>query len=185
MPSQQSPSSLTSLLSARQEYKPSSRARLAYLYSDLSQARQNNPDSFASSVSWWSNLLHDIASNGLQDAVEDNDRMSADKLVWHCNLEFVDRLRWQGAGKPTGLGTVAVRLPVKSLSNKDRSTHAAFLFCLTPLARIIPDFTAHTPIHLPQFRQADRQQLLLAEMGSQQASRCASLVVDGQARHCG
>ena len=102
-------STLSDFLNTRPEYgKQSKRARLAYLYSDLSQARSNNPTSFASSVSWWSNLLSDIVSKGLQDGGGESTETS-DKLVLHLNLEFVDRLRWEGAGRPTGLGTVAVR----------------------------------------------------------------------------
>lgn len=102
------PETLQDHLKKRPEFRESNRrARLTYLYSDLSQARSNNPTSFQSSVSWWSNLIEDIVSNGLQDGggeVAD----STDKLIWHLDQEFCDRLRWDGAGRPTGLGTVAV-----------------------------------------------------------------------------
>ena len=102
-------STLPEFLETRPEYgEKSKRARLAYLYSDLSQARLNNPTSFASSVSWWSNLLSDIVSKGLQDGGGASTATS-DKLVMHLNQELLDRLRWEGAGRPTGLGTVAVR----------------------------------------------------------------------------
>lgn len=97
-------------LKKRPEYRePSRRARLSYLYSDLSQARTNNPTSFQSSVAWWSNLIEEIVSKGLQDGGGDS-TTSSDKLVWHLDQDFLDRLRWEGAGRPTGLGTVAVRL---------------------------------------------------------------------------
>lgn len=101
-------SSLPDFLKTRPEYgDKSKRARLAYLYSDLSQARANNPTSFASCVSWWSGLLSEIVSKGLQDGGAEAAETS-DKLILHLNQDFVDRLRWEGAGRPTGLGTVAV-----------------------------------------------------------------------------
>lgn len=102
------PDSLSDHLKKRPEYRDASRkARLSYLYSDLSQARINNPTSYASSVSWWITLLEEIVSKGLQDGGADVTE-TTDKLVWHLDQSFLDRLRWDGAGRPTGLGTVTV-----------------------------------------------------------------------------
>lgn len=93
------------LARSRPEYgQPSKRARLSYLYSDVSQARQNNPQGFASTVAWWSNLVHDIVTRGLQDGEGE----ASDKLIWHLDPDFIDRLRWDGVGRPTGLGAVTV-----------------------------------------------------------------------------
>lgn len=95
-------------LKKRPEFRDANRkARLTYLYSDLSQARSNNPTSFHSSVSWWSNLIEEIVSQGLQDGGGQASDAS-DKLIWHLDQDFCDRLRWEGAGRPTGMGTVAV-----------------------------------------------------------------------------
>ena len=98
-------------LRTRPEYRdPSKRARLAYLYSDLSQARSNNPTSYASSIAWWTGLIQDIVARGLQGGGSGgSENAESDKLVWHLDQDFVDRLRWDGAGRPTGLGTIAVR----------------------------------------------------------------------------
>jgi hypothetical protein len=102
------PESLADHLKKRPEFRETSRrARLTYLYSDLAQARINNPTSFTSAASWWSNLLEEIVSKGLQDGGAEAAETS-DKLIWHVDQEFCDRLRWEGAGRPTGLGTVAV-----------------------------------------------------------------------------
>lgn len=102
------PETLKDHLKKRPEFRePSRKARLTYLYSDLSQARTNNPTSFHSSVSWWSNLIEEIVSQGLQDGGGDASD-SSDKLIWHLDQDFCDRLRWEGAGRPTGMGTVAV-----------------------------------------------------------------------------
>ena len=99
---------LEDFLKTRPEYNDSKkRARLAYLYSDISQARINNPAGFASSVSWWSNLIGGLVANGLQGGGGDTIDAS-EKIVWHLDQDFVDRLRWEGAGRPIGLGTVAV-----------------------------------------------------------------------------
>lgn len=114
-------------LQKRPEYRNTSKARLAYLYSDLSQARTTNPTSYTSSVAWWSNLIHDLVSQGLQSGGGeeqtdlDADQVTrgkspssktsndySDKIIWHLDQAFVDRLRWEGAGRPTGLGTVTV-----------------------------------------------------------------------------
>lgn len=103
------PHTLNDCLKKRPEFRDASRkARLTYLYSDLSQARTNNPASFQSSISWWSNLIEEIVSQGLQDGGGESSDAS-DKLIWHLDQDFCDRLRWEGAGRPTGMGTIAVR----------------------------------------------------------------------------
>lgn len=107
--SQAHPPALADHLRTRPEYRdPAKRARLAYLYSDLSQARSNNPTSYASCIAWWTGLIQDIVARGLQSG-GGSEMAESDKLVWHLDQDFVDRLRWEGAGRPTGLGTIAVR----------------------------------------------------------------------------
>ena len=92
------------------EYRDSNKkARLSYLYSDISQARTNNPTGFTSTVSWFSNLIGDITSKGLQNGGGEL-ADSSEKLVWHLDRDFVERLRWASAGTPSGLGTVAVSM---------------------------------------------------------------------------
>lgn len=98
------------LTSSRAEFRnPSSKARLAYLYSDVSQAQTTNPTGFASTLSWWSSLISDVVSRGLQSGGGSPDSIAAtDKLVWHINQDFAEGMRRTNVGRPSGLGTVTV-----------------------------------------------------------------------------
>lgn len=151
---------LSEHLNKRPEFRePSRRARLSYLYSDLSQAKTNNPTSFQSAAAWWSNLIEEIVSQGLQDGGGDG-ATSSDKLIWHLDQEFCDRLRWQGAGRPTGLGTVAVSSNTIQFCYHTRLTTSRTDANDTSLSS-----GNYSSEDLPDFRQA-YQSLFLAKMDS-------------------
>ena len=123
------------LIAEHAEFRQSgSKARLQYLYSDVSQARVTNPAGYASTLAWWSALILAIVSRGLQNGGGSKaDLDGTDKLIWHLDDAFIQRLRWEGAGKPSSLGTVAVHESISPRSiNADYRNHRCILVRVAP-----------------------------------------------------
>lgn len=94
-------SSLKEHLSALPEYSASPPARLQFLYSSLAPRKTANPTGFSSALTWWRLTLSDLVAKGL---------LGDDKLILVANDGLRERLRWEGVGRPSSLGTILVRL---------------------------------------------------------------------------
>lgn len=86
--------------------------RLQFLYSDFSYRRQSNPQGFDGAVTWWKQFLTALAIAGLQR--EDETAADNDHLVLRLDTELLDRLKRPGIGRPAALGSVMVRLAMRS-----------------------------------------------------------------------
>ena len=108
------------LLSSCSTYTTTSKSRLQSLYSDVSRQKHSNPTSYHAHVDWWKRTLEELVSRGWQaentstrkgkgiETEEDPDNWS-NKLVLSARRSLVDRLRYDGIGKPLGLGHTVVR----------------------------------------------------------------------------
>jgi charged multivesicular body protein 7 len=104
LPTNLSPVALSSLPT----YASASRFRLQSLYSDIHRQKHSNPSSFHTHVDWWHRTLKDFISRGWQG--HDGSDGTSNKLVLGARRALVDKLRYDGVGKPLGLGTTIVRL---------------------------------------------------------------------------
>ncbi|KZV73405.1 hypothetical protein PENSPDRAFT_574635 [Peniophora sp. CONT] len=85
-------------------YSSVSTKRLRSLYADISRQKSSNPSSFQSIVTWWHTTLQAILAKGWQPR-------STDKLILHAEPTILpEALRYEGTGKPLGLGTVITEL---------------------------------------------------------------------------
>ncbi|KAH9946121.1 uncharacterized protein BXZ73DRAFT_36916 [Epithele typhae] len=106
-----------SRLSSLPSYATVTASRLKSLYSDFTFQKQSNPTSYASNVEWWRSTLEtalwqSILSDGPVAST------SSDRLVLHAQgLAFADRFRLDGVGKPLGIPTVIVSIPMSCASN--------------------------------------------------------------------
>lgn len=98
-----SPVASTSTLQSLPSYSNSSVSRLRSLYSDVSRQKQSNPSTFTAQVQWWHDTLEALVERGMQQ-----EGKATDTLVLHANSALVERLRYDGVGKPLGLGAVVV-----------------------------------------------------------------------------
>lgn len=99
-------------LSTLPNYASASRSRLQSLYSDIHKQKHSNPSSFHTHVDWWHRTLKDYISRGWQG--HDGSDGTSNKLVLGARRVLVDKLRYEGVGKPLGLGTTIVRLHAAS-----------------------------------------------------------------------
>lgn len=110
------------LLSSCSTYSSTSKSRLQSLYSDISRQKHSNPTSYHAHVSWWQRTLEELVSRGWQtettspqngketDPAQDVERENqSNKLVFGARRVVVDRLRYDGVGKPLGLASTIVR----------------------------------------------------------------------------
>ncbi|VDC06655.1 unnamed protein product [Peniophora sp. CBMAI 1063] len=85
-------------------YSSASTKRLRSLYADISRQKKSNPSSYQSIVTWWHTTLQAILAKGWQPR-------STDKLILHADPAVLpEALRYEGTGKPLGLGTVITEL---------------------------------------------------------------------------
>lgn len=94
-------------LSALLNYATTSKSRLQSLYSDIHRQKHSNPSSFHAHVDWWHGTLKDVISRGWQGS--DGPDGTSNKLILGARRALVDKLRYEGVGKPLGLGTTIVR----------------------------------------------------------------------------
>ena len=114
-------SSSSILLSSCSTYASTSKSRLQSLYSDISRQKHSNPTSYHAHVDWWQRTLEELVSRGWQTETtsgqkgKDTDTQDAEpehqsnKLVFGVRRAIVDRLRYDGVGKPLGLASTIVR----------------------------------------------------------------------------
>lgn len=114
-------SSVSLLLSSCSTYSSTSKSRLQSLYSDISRQKHSNPTSYHAHVSWWQRTLEELVSRGWQtettslqkgqgtDARDVERENQSNKLVFGARRVVVDRLRYDGVGKPLGLASTIVR----------------------------------------------------------------------------
>lgn len=95
-------------LSALLNYATTSKSRLQSLYSDIHRQKHSNPSSFHAHVDWWHGTLKDVISRGWQGS-DRPDGMS-NKLILGARRALVDKLRYEGVGKPLGLGTTIAEM---------------------------------------------------------------------------
>ncbi|KAG8217873.1 Snf7-domain-containing protein [Butyriboletus roseoflavus] len=114
-------SSSSVLLSSCPTYASTPNSRLQSLYSDVSRQKHSNPTSYHVHVDWWQRTLEELVSRGWQtettnpykgkeiapqDVVPES---QSNKLVFGARRAVVDRLRYDGVGKPLGLASTIVR----------------------------------------------------------------------------
>lgn len=95
-------------LSALSNYASTSKSRLHSLYSDIHRQKHSNPSSFHAYVDWWHGTLKDVISRGWQGS--DGPDGTSNKLVLGARRTLVDKLRYEGVGKPLGLGTTIAEM---------------------------------------------------------------------------
>ncbi|KAL4067921.1 Snf7-domain-containing protein [Scleroderma citrinum] len=102
-------------LSSCSTYTTTSKSRLQSLYSDVSRQKHSNPTSYHAHVDWWKRTLEELVLRGWQAEnagsqkgkgieVKDEADNWSNKLVLGAKRSLVDRLRYDGVGKPLGLG---------------------------------------------------------------------------------
>lgn len=109
------------LLSSCSTYASTSKSRLQSLYSDISRQKHSNPTSYHAYVDWWQRTLEELVSRGWQtesaipqkskreDTQDADTETQSNKLVFGARRAIVDRLRYDGVGKPLGLASTIVR----------------------------------------------------------------------------
>ncbi|KAJ8586100.1 hypothetical protein M405DRAFT_772128 [Rhizopogon salebrosus TDB-379] len=102
------PTSVSPALSTLPTYASASRSRLQSLYSDIHRQKYSNPSSFHTHVDWWHRTLKDFISRGWQG--HDGSDGTSNKLVLGARRALVDKLRYEGVGKPLGLGTTIAEM---------------------------------------------------------------------------
>ncbi|KAG2356131.1 hypothetical protein BDR07DRAFT_1301345 [Suillus spraguei] len=95
-------------LSTLPNYASTSKSRLHSLYSDIHRQKHSNPSSFHAYVDWWHGTLKDVISRGWQGS--DGPDGTSNKLVLGVRRALVDKLRYEGVGKPLGLGTTIAEM---------------------------------------------------------------------------
>ncbi|KAG1832055.1 Snf7-domain-containing protein [Suillus variegatus] len=95
-------------LSALPTYSSTSKSRLQSLYSDIHRQKYSNPSSFHTYVDWWHGTLKDVTSRGWQGS--DGSDGTSNKLILGARRALVDKLRYEGVGKPLGLGTTIAEM---------------------------------------------------------------------------
>ncbi|KAH0827029.1 NADP-dependent oxidoreductase domain-containing protein [Lanmaoa asiatica] len=86
--------------------------------------KHSNPTSYHAHVDWWQRTVEDLVSRGWQtettglnkgsretDAQDVEPESQSNKLVFGARRAIVDRLRFDGVGKPLGLASTIVRAP--------------------------------------------------------------------------
>ncbi|KIM87189.1 hypothetical protein PILCRDRAFT_815664 [Piloderma croceum F 1598] len=113
---------MSSLLSSLPTYSTTSNSRLQSLYSDISRQKYSNPTSYHSNVDWWGRTLETLVTRGWLVENTTSTRPSSgpgtneivgketDKLILNAGRGLVESLRYEGVGKPLGLGTVIAEL---------------------------------------------------------------------------
>jgi charged multivesicular body protein 7 len=114
------PSSSSLTLSALLTYSSTSNSRLQSLYSDISRQKHSNPTSYHSNVEWWQRTLEALVTKGwlAQSTISARSSTGAgkgelleretDKLILSAGRGLVESLRYDGVGRPLGLGAVIV-----------------------------------------------------------------------------
>ncbi|KAH7929705.1 Snf7-domain-containing protein [Leucogyrophana mollusca] len=131
--------SSSSSLSSFPTYAPTSKSRLQSLYSDVSRQKHSNPTSYNAHVDWWHRTFEALVSRGWQAEDtgklkgKDNDEKfenRSNKLVLSARRPLVEKLRFEGVGKPLGLGTTIAELRkskhLVSLSQFLSATHSIY-----------------------------------------------------------
>lgn len=95
-------------LSTLPNYVSTSKSRLHSLYSDIHRQKHSNPSSFHAYVDWWHGTLKDVVSRGWQGS--DGPDGTSNKLVLGVRRALIDKLRYEGVGKPLGLGTTIAEM---------------------------------------------------------------------------
>ncbi|KAG2158232.1 Snf7-domain-containing protein [Suillus bovinus] len=95
-------------LSTLPNYTSTSKSRLKSLYSDIHRQKHSNPSSFHAYVDWWHGTLKDVTSRGWQGS--DGSDGTSNKLILGARRVLVDKLRYEGVGKPLGLGTTIAEM---------------------------------------------------------------------------
>ncbi|KAG1877987.1 Snf7-domain-containing protein [Suillus subalutaceus] len=95
-------------LSALPNYVSTSKSRLHSLYSDIHKQKHSNPSSFHAYVDWWHGTLKDVISRGWQGS--DGPDGTSNKLILGARRTLVDKLRYEGVGKPLGLGSTIAEM---------------------------------------------------------------------------
>ncbi|KIK98727.1 hypothetical protein PAXRUDRAFT_133647 [Paxillus rubicundulus Ve08.2h10] len=109
-------SSSSVLLSSCSTYTSTSKSRLQSLYSDISRQKHSNPTSYHAHVDWWQRTLEELVSHGWQTDITSPQQGKEDvashsnKLVLSARRTIVDKLRYDGVGKPLGLGSTIAEL---------------------------------------------------------------------------
>ncbi|KAF8557312.1 hypothetical protein OG21DRAFT_1435544 [Imleria badia] len=110
------------LLSSCSTYTSTSKSRLQSLYSDISRQKHSNPTSYHAHVDWWQRTLEELVSRGWQTDTtsphkdKETDTQAAEpekqsnKLVLVARRAVVDKLRYDGVGKPLGLASTIAEL---------------------------------------------------------------------------
>lgn len=118
------------VLSSCGTYASTSKSRLQSLYSDISRQKHSNPTSYHAHVDWWQRTLEELVSRGWQtettnhskdeemDTQDVEPESQSNKLVFAARRAIVDRLRYDGVGKPLGLASTIVRTPFLSSPSK-------------------------------------------------------------------
>lgn len=86
-------------------YQGTSKPRLHALYADIARQKHSNPTAFQSNVEWWRNTLQELVVRGWQSR---SSTAHLDRLILHVDPSLPETLRYEGVGKPLGLGTVIV-----------------------------------------------------------------------------
>jgi hypothetical protein len=105
MPTASATTPLLTYLSTLPEFH--SIPRMQSLYADLGRQKASNPSGFAANLGWWRGVLGEIVRRDLQPSGRD-----ANSLVLRVDQELSDALRVERIGRPAGLGTVVVRMPL-------------------------------------------------------------------------
>lgn len=116
-------------LSSCSTYASTSNSRLQSLYSDISRQKHSNPTSYHAHVDWWQRTLQELVSRGWQSPNKDKETHAQDvgpesqsnKLVFTARRAIVDRLRYDGVGKPLGLASTIVCVFFSSACSSDRN----------------------------------------------------------------
>ncbi|KAH7913753.1 Snf7-domain-containing protein [Hygrophoropsis aurantiaca] len=108
--------SSSSSLSSFPIFASTSKSRLQSLYSDVSRQKYSNPTSYNAHIDWWHRAFEVLVSQGWQ--VDEpsthkgklNSDLRANKLVLNARRPLVEKLRFEGVGKPLGLGSTIAEL---------------------------------------------------------------------------
>ncbi|KIJ16763.1 hypothetical protein PAXINDRAFT_75026 [Paxillus involutus ATCC 200175] len=109
-------SSSSVLLSSCSTYASTSKSRLQSLYSDITRQKHSNPTSYHAHVDWWQRTLEELVSRGWQTDItspqqgKEDVASQSNKLVLSARRAIVDKLRYDGVGKPLGLGSTIAEL---------------------------------------------------------------------------
>ncbi|KAF9246142.1 Snf7-domain-containing protein [Melanogaster broomeanus] len=113
-------SSSSVLLSSCSTYASTSKSRLQSLYSDISRQKYSNPASYHAHVDWWQRSLEELVSRGWQTDTTSTQKdkepdlhdaaAQSNKLVLNARRTIVDKLRYDGVGKPLGLGSTIAEI---------------------------------------------------------------------------